>query len=268
MPTFLVHLESDDARSGHGDQIGVAGGADLVEIVGRNRGDEIDVTGKQRRDAGLLVLDRRQHDAIDVARRTLVPVVGEAFEHDLDALLTRDHLERSGAGQVGGSERSAVLDDGALVVAVGIGAGVKLAVQREDVGRRVQHQRVRSGGDQVDGVVVNHIQRGEVGENTLEVRAFLEAVEGPLEIVCGHRVAAVELDALAQTETHRGGIEALKAGRQTWFERQFLGPANQWVERHVRQLQYTTRQLLVNIEGNRVGVVRHAQIFCACRGDG
>ena len=46
---------------------------------------------------------------------------------------------------------------------------------------------------------------------------------------------------------------------------EILGPAQQRIKRHMGQLENTARQLLVNVEGYRIGVVRHLQ-FLGCLG--
>ena len=90
-------------------------------------------------------------------------------------------------------------------------------------------------------MIVDHIKLGKVGKYSLEIRADLEAIEGPFKIRRGHRVATMELDALAQVKAYRGRVKSLVAGRQAIFKREVLGPANQRIERHMRQLQHAAR---------------------------
>jgi len=61
----------------------------------------------------------------------------------------------------------------------------------------VQNQWVRTGRDQIDSKVIDHIQRAEIGENTLKVGADFQAVKGPFEIGSGHLVTTMKLDTLA-----------------------------------------------------------------------
>ena len=98
----------------------------------------------------------------------------------------------------------------------------------------MQYQRVRASRHQVDSVVVDHVQRAEIGEYTLKIRADFESVECPFKIRRGHIVTAVKFNAFAQIKAHGSIIQTLIAGRQPVFEGKMLGPANQRVERHMR----------------------------------
>ena len=114
---------------------------------------------------------------------------------------------------------------------------VELAVHREDVGGVVQHQRERPVGDDIDGVVVDHVHRHEGHEDALEVGRGFQPLEGPFHIRRGQRVARVELDPLAQLEAHGGVVQALPALGDAALEAQVLGPADQRIEQHVAELQ-------------------------------
>ena len=54
-------------------------GLDAGEIGRRHRRDEIDIAGEQRRNARRRLLDRREHDLVDIAGRGLVPIIGKAL---------------------------------------------------------------------------------------------------------------------------------------------------------------------------------------------
>ena len=82
----------------------------LSKSVG-GTGDEIDIAREQRRDAGGGLLDRREHYAIDIAGRGLVPIVGEALELELHPLLALGDDERSCARHMARGEGRAVLGD-------------------------------------------------------------------------------------------------------------------------------------------------------------
>ena len=248
----LVHLQGDDAGAGHGDQIDIRIGVDARHVARRHRGDEVDIARQQRRHPGRGLGDRREHDLVDIAGRGGVPVVGEALELDPHALLAVGDDERPGAGGVLRSEAVAMFDD--------LGAAlVELAVHGEDVGGVVQHQRERPVGDDVDGVVVDHVHRHEGHEDALEVGRAFEPLEGPQHIGRGQGVAGVELDPLAQVEAHGGGVETLPALGDAALEAQRLGPAHQRIEQHVRKLQGAAGELLVRVQRDRIGVIGHRQ---------
>ena len=48
-----------------------------------------------------------------------------------------------------------MLDDQVLGPPALVGAGIELAVHREDVGGKVEHQRIRAFGHEIDGEVVD-----------------------------------------------------------------------------------------------------------------
>ena len=135
---------------------------------------------------------------------------------------------------MGRRKRGAVLDDCALVITICIGSRIELAIQWEDISRCMQYQRVRTSRNQVDSVVVDHVQRAEIGEYTLKIRTDLEPVECPLEVRRGHIVTAVKFHAFAQIKPYGSIVQTFVAGRQPVLEGEILGPANQRVERHVR----------------------------------
>ena len=98
--TLLVHLEGDDAGAAHLDQVHAVLLANAFQVGRRYRRDEVHVAGEQRRDTRGVFLDRCQHDVIDVTRRFGIPVILEALETDLHALLTVRDLVGARAGLV------------------------------------------------------------------------------------------------------------------------------------------------------------------------
>ena len=88
--------------------ISVQQGASLEagKVGRRHRRDEIDIAGEQRRHPRRRLLDRREHDLIDIAGRVLVPIIGEALELEPHALLALGDDERAGAAGMASRRRT------------------------------------------------------------------------------------------------------------------------------------------------------------------
>ena len=99
-PALLVQLHRDNAAAGIGHQLYFRVFFDTLEILGRDRCNEIDIAGEQGRHPGSIFFDLRQNYLADIAGRILVPVIGESFEFIAGSLLPAHDLERAGAGAV------------------------------------------------------------------------------------------------------------------------------------------------------------------------
>ena len=191
--------------------------------------------------------------------RRLVPIFGEALELEFHPLLALGDDERTCAGDIARGERRAMLGDVVLGAAALVCAGVEFAIHGEDVGREIEHERIRAFGDEVDGEVVDRLRFAERLVERLEVRALLQPIERPHHVRGGERAAGVELHALAQMETRGALVDLLPACRKPRLERQVLAEAQQRIEGQMRELERGACQLLVGVERGWICVIGHAQ---------
>ena len=140
-----------------------------------------------------------------------------------------------------------MLGDVVLGAAAFVGAGVEFAVHWEDVGREVEHQRVRAFGDEVDGEIVDRLRLAERLVQRLEVRALLQPIEGPHHVLRRECTAGVELHPFAQMEPRGALVDLLPVRCQPGLERKVLAEAQQRIEGQMRELERGARQLLVRI---------------------
>ena len=152
-----------------------------------------------------------------------------------------------------------MLGDVVLGAAALVGAGVEFAVHGKDVGREVEHQRIRAFGDEVDGEIVDCLRFAERLVQRLEVRALLQAIEGPHHVRGGERAAGVELHAFAQMKARGALVDLLPARGKPGLEREVLAETQQRIEGQMRELERGARQLLVGVERGWVCVIGHAQ---------
>ncbi|CRZ91668.1 Uncharacterised protein [Vibrio cholerae] len=161
------------------------------------------------------------------------------MELKFHALLTSRHRKWPGTRDVFRGERVTVLNYFCFVFTIRRGAGVELAVHRENVGRHVFNQRVSASRFDFDGVIIHLSQRDQRFKNPFKIRRFFQTIERPYHIIRGKIIARVELHAFAQSETHGFVIHTLPRFGQTRFKFHFLCKANKWIKDHVRQLQST-----------------------------
>ena len=152
-----------------------------------------------------------------------------------------------------------MLDDLILWPAALVGAGVEFAIHREDVGREIEHQRIRALGDQIDGEIVDCLRLAERFEQRLEVWALLQPIERPHHVLGRERAAGMEAHPFPQMKARGALVDLLPAFGKPRLEREVLAEAQQGIEGEVRELERGARQLLMRIERGRIGVIGHAQ---------
>lgn len=76
-----------------------------------------------------------------------------------------------------------MLDDRVFRAPALVQAGIERPVHREDIGREVQHERIRALGHEIDGEAVDGPRLAEGLEQGLEVGALLQPVEGPHHVL-------------------------------------------------------------------------------------
>ena len=171
----------------------------LRHHVGRRRLDEVDLTVEQRIGARHCVGDRDQHDAVGLRQPGLVPV-GRVL-HEIGALARHQLVELERAGARG------------LHRDLGPVAAELLPLRRaadQEPRQLVGEQRVDALGGDLDGVVVDLLERRDRRDARAHLRALLRVelrrlVVQHLVEVPDHRVglevgAVVKFDALAQRE--------------------------------------------------------------------
>ena len=137
----------------------------LIDRV-RGRGfDPVHLLREQRRRAGVSFRQRDQHHFVHSRNAIFVPVVGVLIE---DQLLARNqffHFERTAAHRVGGELGPRLLTTRGGIAGVCRHRVIQLLPRRrrndKQVGKVVRQQRVRFGGGQRHGVVVNLFRAGQ-----------------------------------------------------------------------------------------------------------
>ena len=160
----------------------------------------VDAAGLQLGHHGRALRD----DADDEVRglRLLAEVLIVAGQPDLLVLLPGHELVRAGAHGVVG------------IVVAGLGDGLLIEDAHVHVGQVVQQGRAGRLGDELHGVVVDHVDLGQGAEHERGRRGGLRvdvALEGELDVGGLELLAVVELDALMELELH-GVVVNLRPG--------------------------------------------------------
>ena len=195
----LIEAEEDGPRLGAGEGLDPLRIREPLPVLHRHGVGHVHVPRDEGRDPGRVLRDGGEDALGDVALH-LAPVVGVGDEHRLHPGLPR--LEGERAGAVGVQVRVV-----ALVAALEVGHldGVvplrPLAVHDVEDLELEREDRVRRGGDEVDGVVVDDPGvLDELGDD-LEVRALgPDPLDGERHVVGREVRTVVELDALAEVE--------------------------------------------------------------------
>src|SRR4029077_7833972 len=96
-------------------------------------------------------------------------------------------------------------------------------------------------------------------EQCLEVRALLQAHEGPDHVLGRELAPRVEMNAFAQVEPRGALVDLLPAGGKPRLQSEVLAEAQQWIEGEVGKLKRGAGELLMRIERGRIRVIGHAQ---------
>ena len=190
---------------------------ELLDVVGRNGRDHVDLASDQRVDPRRGLGDGSPDDSIEIGIG-LVPVVGVAFVDDALAAHALDEPERPGADGV-------LLDLLVAPLLDGLGAHVDGDADARRLRELVDEERERLGERELHGVLVDRLHRVQVApycefQASGAVVVVLEAlVPHPPDVehdrIGVERRSIVELDAFAETDgVHEAVIGDLVAGRE------------------------------------------------------
>jgi len=212
------HVERQEDRahlvSVHDLELGVA--ADAGHVLCRQVRQHVELARQQRGHARRVGLDRRVDDLGHVAAVFVPPVLVDRHR-DLLVGLPAGDLVGAGAVDVSRSEVFflvlVVLHVHRLVL---FGPGL---AHHPEVDQIAQQHRIGRGQDDIDGVVVDLLDVADAGHvDRHRALGLLDATEIEDHVVGRERRSVLELDALAQFETHLGWRDIGPLGRQRRFD--------------------------------------------------
>src|SRR4029079_12817260 len=92
-----------------------------------------------------------------------------------------------------------------------IGAGIEFAVHGKDVSRKVERERIRPLGKQIDRQIVDRLRLAARLEQRLEIGTLLQPIERPHHVGGGERTARLKLHSLAQMKARSPLVDLLPA---------------------------------------------------------